>query len=287
VQYKLRDTAGQAREYTAYQVPVQLDGQSVLLLGMRENAGDAFKFLRLPADADGSVVEYMRLRAALANPALQERAAAAFAARSLQTGADAAKAQLQTSAEKALTVFGGSEKTAGGTVGGFAAIAELIEKNVPTDQAEQAATVILKVLTGAAWDVWQQARVQSGLKPLPSDEANNAFLQTALTAYSDSFFLGAPFVLQLQDAQHKQASVFQVTRSPGKYVVYLGALLLVLGVFAMFYIRERRLWVWLQSVDASSDHPATDVAWALSAPKHGLDFDKEYAHWQGVLGSKA
>jgi hypothetical protein len=55
----------------------------------------------------------------------------------------------------------------------------------------------------------------------------------------------------------------------------------------MFYIRERRLWVWLQPIDTSADHPSTDVAWALSAPKRGLDFDKEYAHWQGVLGGKA
>jgi cytochrome c biogenesis protein len=283
VQYKLRDAAGQAKEYHAYQVPVQLDGQSVLLLGMRDNPSDQFKFLRLPVDADGSVVEYMRLRAAFANPVIQQRAAAAFAARSLQSGDANAKAQLQTSAEKALAVFGGAETRSSGSVGGFTAIAELIEKNVPKDQAEQAATVILKVLTGAAWDAWQQARVQDGLKPMPNDDVNNAFLQTALTAYSDSFFLGAPFMLQLQDAQHKQASVFQVTRSPGKYVVYLGALLLVLGTFAMFYIRERRLWVWLQPLSEGT----TDVAWALSAPKQGLDFDKEYAHWQGVLGGKA
>ncbi len=282
VQYKLRDAAGQAREYHAYQVPVQLDGQSVLLLGMRENAGDAFKFLRLPADADGTVIEYMRLRAALANPAIQQRAAAAFAARSLQGANDAARAQLQTSADKALAVFGGAETAASGSVGGFTAVAALIEKNVPKDQAEQAANVILKVLTGAAWDAWQQARVQDGLAPLKGTEADNAFLQTALTAYSDSFFLGAPFMLQLQDAQHKQASVFQVTRSPGKYVVYLGALLLVAGVFAMFYIRERRLWVWLQP----QGERATDLAWALSAPKRGLDFDQEYTHWQAVLGGK-
>jgi cytochrome c biogenesis protein len=89
-------------------------------------------------------------------------------------------------------------------------------------------------------------------------------------------------MLQLQDAQHKQASVFQVTRSPGKFVVYAGALLLVLGVFAMFYIRERRLWVWLTPQEGAS----TDVAWALSSPKMGLDFDRDYAHWRGVLGGK-
>jgi cytochrome c biogenesis protein len=286
VQYKLRDAAGQAKEYHAYQAPVQLDAApnpAVLLLGMRDNPSEGFKFLRFPADEDGNITEYMRLRAALASPAMRQRAAAAFAARSLQGANDAARAQLQTSAEKALAVFGG-----GSAMGGFTAIAELIEKNVPKAQAEQAAGVILKVLTGAAWDVWQQARVTDGLKPLAGSEADNAFLQAALTAYSDSFFLAAPFMLQLQDAQHKQASVFQVTRSPGKYVVYLGALLLVLGVFAMFYIRERRLWVWLQPMPANSsgNTDSTDIAWALSAPKRGLDFDKEYAHWQAVLGEK-
>jgi cytochrome c biogenesis protein len=37
-----------------------------------------------------------------------------------------------------------------------------------------------------------------------------------------------------------QASVFQVARAPGKKLVYLGAVLLIIGVFAMLYIRERR-----------------------------------------------
>jgi cytochrome c biogenesis protein len=44
-----------------------------------------------------------------------------------------------------------------------------------------------------------------------------------------------------------KASVLQVTRSPGKKVVYLGCLLLVLGIFSMFYIRERRIWVWVRA----------------------------------------
>ena len=44
-----------------------------------------------------------------------------------------------------------------------------------------------------------------------------------------------------------QASVFQVTRAPGRNIVYLGCALLILGVFAMLYVRERRLWVWLSA----------------------------------------
>jgi cytochrome c biogenesis protein len=54
-------------------------------------------------------------------------------------------------------------------------------------------------------------------------------------------------MLQLQGFEQVKASVFQVTRSPGKNVVYLGCLFLVAGVFAMLYVRERRLWVWIRS----------------------------------------
>jgi cytochrome c biogenesis protein len=49
-----------------------------------------------------------------------------------------------------------------------------------------------------------------------------------------------------------QASVFQVARAPGKNIVYLGCALLILGVFAMLYVRERRLWVWLAPQDTGA-----------------------------------
>jgi cytochrome c biogenesis protein len=55
-------------------------------------------------------------------------------------------------------------------------------------------------------------------------------------------------------------------------VVYLGCLLLTLGVFSMFYIRERRLWIWLKP------HPdgRTHALMALSAQRRTLDFEKEF-----------
>jgi cytochrome c biogenesis protein len=246
---------------------------------MRRTTNEAFKFVRFPADADGSATEYMRLRAAFTNPTVQQRAATSFALKNMPSADQSiqARQQLQLSAEKALVLFSGS-----GGIGGFTAIAGFIDKNVPKTQAETMARVILRVLSGAAWEVWQQARVEAGLPVLQDTEENQLFLQTALTAYSDSFLLEAPFMLMLEDAQHKQASVFQVTKSPGKWIVYLGALLLVMGVFAMFYIRERRLWVWLTAVDTQH----TDLVWALSAPKRGLAFDREYSHWKTVLGDK-
>jgi len=80
-------------------------------------------------------------------------------------------------------------------------------------------------------------------------------------------------VLMLDGFEQRQASVFQVTRTPGRNVVYLGCVLLIVGVFAMLYIRERRLWVWLHSDDAGG---GTQVRMALSATRHTLDTDAEF-----------
>ena len=63
VQYKLRDRNGQAREFNNYMLPVQLDGQTVFLAGMRDSPSEQFRYLRIPADDQRSVADWMRLRA--------------------------------------------------------------------------------------------------------------------------------------------------------------------------------------------------------------------------------
>jgi cytochrome c biogenesis protein len=47
--------------------------------------------------------------------------------------------------------------------------------------------------------------------------------------------------------------------------------LLILGIFAMLYVRERRLWVWL----APAGH-GSDARMALSTNRKTLDADKEF-----------
>jgi cytochrome c biogenesis protein len=93
----------------------------------------------------------------------------------------------------------------------------------------------------------------------------------ATNALSDSFFYGAPVYLALEDFTEVKASGLQVTRSPGKKVVYLGCLLLVLGIFSMFYIRERRIWVWVR--EQGSDAHAL---MAMSTQRKTLDFEREF-----------
>ncbi|MEG1055734.1 MAG: cytochrome c biogenesis protein ResB, partial [Janthinobacterium sp.] len=88
--------------------------------------------------------------------------------------------------------------------------------------------------------------------------------------------------LQLDDFTEIKASVLQVTRSPGKSVVYLGCLFLVIGVFSMFYIRERRLWVWIKDGEGASE-----ALMAMSTQRKTLDFEKEFETLKAKLPQSA
>ena len=107
---------------------------------------------------------------------------------------------------------------------------------------------------------------------LPRDEAVQAFMTQAVISLSDTFFYPAPMAFQLKDFTHVQASVFQVARAPGQSIVYLGCLLLIVGIFAMLYVRERRLWVWLTPTGGTG----TQATMALSSNRKTMDGDREF-----------
>jgi cytochrome c biogenesis protein len=278
VQYKLRDKTGQAREYHNYMQSVQADGAYVFLAGMRHSPDEAFRYLRIPADDNDTVEEWMRLRAALLNPELRAQAAQRYAQHAMpdmpDNNMEKVRHQLQESAMKGLSIFVGNEQEAG-----YVAISRFLEKIPPAEQ-EKAADIFMRILNGSLWDLWQLAREKDGLKPILPDQKHAYFLQLATNAFADAFFYGAPVYLQLKEFDEIKASVFQVTRSPGKNVVYLGCFFLVLGVASMLYIRERRLWVWLKPEEGAYSH----VLMAMSSQRKTMDFDKEFALLKVRLG---
>lgn len=281
VQYKLRDKNGQAREFQNYMQPVTIEGDTVFLAGVRANPSDPFSYLRIPADDEHSVREWMRLRTAVQDPALRQKAAARYAAQAMpqSKAGDALRSQLEASALKGLEIFAGDDKGAG-----FFAISRFLEK-VPQAEQTKAAEIFLKILNGTMWELWQAAREKDGMPAAAMDETHGRFLQLATNALSDSFFYGAPVYLQLDEYIEVKASVFQVTRSPGKTVVYIGCLFLVLGVFSMFYIRERRVWVWIK--DGADGSGGAEALMAMSTQRKTLDFEKEFKELKEKLPQSA
>ena len=291
VSYRLRDGAGQAREYHNYMLPMEIDGQRVFLVGVRDNPNDALRYLRIPVDADDSAEGWLRLRQALADPALRSKAVRRYIAQASPQasgqGSAQATRQLEVTTERVLEIFAGAAAATRGDaagpratavdkpadeVGGLVALSHFLESTVPEPDRQRISEVLLRLLQGGLYELANLSREAAGKPPLAHDEKTQAFIGQSIAALSDSFYYPAPLLLQLTGFDQLQASVFQVARAPGKTVVYLGAVLLMIGVFAMLYIRERRLWIWLQA----DGNGGTKLDAALSTTRRTLDADAEF-----------
>ena len=54
--------------------------------------------------------------------------------------------------------------------------------------------------------------------------------------------------------------------------------MLIIGIFAMLYVRDRRLWVWVVPKNGS-----THASMALSSNRKTLDVDREFARLTSKL----
>ena len=281
VTYKLRDEAGQAREFHNYMLPIDVDGTRVFVLGVRDTPAEPFRYLRVPVDEKDSIDGFIRLRAALANGDLRREAVRRYVK-------DAASGQrpemveaLSVSAQRAIDLFAGTDpsiqkmpRNGSAPLGGLQAVSAFMETNVPEAERERAGEVLLRILNGTLFELYQLSREGAGLPPAERGEQSAAFMTQSVLSLSDAFFYPAPFTFQLADFQQVQASVFQVARAPGKTIVYIGCLLLILGVFAMLYVRERRLWVWLSP--RGEGQSGLHATMALSSNRKLMDNDREF-----------
>ncbi|MGV8990006.1 MAG: cytochrome c biogenesis protein ResB [Thiobacillus sp.] len=270
-QYKLRDARGQALEFSNYMLPLELDGRWYLMSGVRESPNDAFRYMRMPLDAGGDIDSFMRLRGALLNAELRPEIAARFARQALPENAwnTEIEAKLKFSATQVLALF---------AEGGFQSLGKFIEDKVPAAEGEKAAGTYLRILELTAFEALQIANRQNGLPPPKVDDATGWLVRDTLNSMSDMFVYGAPVYLQLAQYDEVKASGLQLTRSPGKNVVYFGSLLLTLGVFFMLYVRERRVWLRIKPGHALL---------AMSSAKHTIDFEKEFLRHTQALDTLA
>lgn len=260
VQYRIVGSDGQAHEYTNYMLPLVLDGSLVFLAGVRETASQPYRYIRIPADSQGTMDEFMELRAALADPALVSQAAQRFAQKNASQ--EMQQPLLQKAAVGALETF---------SKAGFNGI---IEK-VPEQDREKVLGFAVPMIQLSLLELHDIVRAQTG-KPLldrtgAAGEEADKWLQMSLLALANLPDYPAPVFMALKGFEQIEASVFQVARSPGKNTVYLGCLFLLIGIFSMFYIRDRRIWVWIRPAGQGSDLLA-----AMTSQRRTLDFNHEF-----------
>jgi cytochrome c biogenesis protein len=260
ITYKLRDAQGQAREYVNYMQPLQIDGKHYFISGMRETVQQDFQYLRIPVDDELSLNGFMHFKAVMLDEANYKEIARRLAKTAVDKGDITVKKQFEDSVVQLLRTF---------AAGGYSNVAQVIEKNVPEAERELAARTYIRMISLAALDAYNLALAKDKKPPLVNNAETQSLIQDSLNAFSDMFFYGAPYYLQLDRFEHKEASGLQLTKSPGQKWVYLGSALLVLGIFAMMYIRERRIWLTIKPVNR-------EVHFAMSSNRKNLDFEQEF-----------
>ena len=257
-QYKVRDAEGQAHEYSNYMLPMLIDGRWFLLSGMRDAPNEAFRYIRFPLDPERTLAGFMRLRGALLNPALFPEIAQRFTKNVLHSNDPVAQAKLTDSTVKVLEMF---------SKGGYKTLSHFIETKIPAAQRDEAAQTYLKILELAAYEAYRITQAQAHRAAPTMNDETGWFIRDSLNTINDIFFYGAPVYLQLATYDEVQATGLQLTRSPGEFIVFGGSGLLVLGVFTMFFVRERRLWLLIKP---------NRVLFAMSSNRKTLDFENEF-----------
>ena len=270
ITYKLRDKEGQAKEYVTYMQPLQIDGKHYFISGMRETVQEDFHYLRIPVDDDLEIAGFMNFRATMMDEAQYPAIAHELAKTAIASNKNLkVQAQFEDSVVHLLRTF---------AEGGYNQVAQVIEKSVPVAEREVAAKTYIKMINVAAFEAYNISLAANKKPLLVNNVESQALIQESLNAFSDMFFYGTPYYLQLANFEHKEASGLQLTKSPGQKWVYLGSVLLVLGIFSMFYIRERRIWLLLK--------PASNqVHFAMSSNRKNLDFEQEFSLFREQLKS--
>lgn len=231
--YKIRNDSGQAIEYQTYQYPMLVDESSFFMSGMRNTPQEEFRYLKIPADSNYELKGFITLKSLMTSPrkindAINKVIKKSFLSQNQDSHI------FKVSVTKIVDNF---------LKGGYNQIAKLINEGIPFESQEEAANSYIKIIFLVTQEVIQAYQLDHPDDDLFLFDDLSIFIQNALNAYSDSFFYGTPVFFELKDYEHIQASGLQLTKSPGQVWVYIGSLMLVIGIFCMIYIQEVRLWI--------------------------------------------
>ncbi len=241
--FTLRDPAGQARSFHTYMAPVEIDERWYFLHGMRTDPGEPFRYLHIPADGDASMATFLQFYQALHDAGRVEQAA-------------------QRSAKGLLEQMGVADPELGQRVAatanamidtllanGFAAVNESIEARVAGSmRAPMLEEFSRSVLQRTLFEIYREILAQQtnqSLAAINPDNEQRAYFENAMNAVSAVADYGAPMLFEIDHFEHREATGLQITRAPGKNVVYAGSALLVAGIFLLFYISQRRVWAMI------------------------------------------
>lgn len=265
--FKVRDATGSAREFINYMQPVIFEKRPFLMSGMRTSVAEPFQYLHIPADPQGGPRRFLSFRAAIQD---EERIAAVARGAAEQVLATIPAEQAPELASLTETISRLIELFARD---GLAGITGHVEQNVPEESREVALAAYVRMLRNALGHLYVDLLKAEGVDVEQGiGEVDSQFFDDTINTLSVLRGYHSPFYAQLKNFTHIQASGLQIARAPGKNTVYFGCVLLIVGVFMMFYISHRRCWIWIESGPQGNE-----VLFAGSGNRHQRDFADEFA----------
>ncbi len=272
VTFKLRDATGQAMEYQNYMYPVDIKGQNYFISGVRSSPGEPFRYLHIPMDSKGTTERFMRFLTALQTPEMVKQ----IAKETTQAAMGQTHVQDPTMQEQVVESM--AQLTSLFAQQGSEGVSAEVEKRFPADKREAASAAFMKVLSAAL-----RAIYQASLKPenLTGDltDADWNFFDDSLLAIDKFAAYGSPWFIQMTSFKQLEASGLQLTRSPGQDIVYLGCVMLTIGVFLLFYVAHRRIWVWIKP----NAGQGTELVLTGSSNRNQPEFDHYFKRLQEIF----
>lgn len=271
--FKVRNEQGIAWEYENYMIPNKQDGRWFFMSGVRSSVSEPFRYLFIPADSERSKAQFFEFLSLINNPAAIVRLITQAYPRPDDMPVSTYETHLQLY-QQLIALF---------RQRGFDGISSFIENSVPQEEQARVAefyfgqlanglqTLYLDVLEKKPGRVDEQGNIS---------EADQIWFEDALTAIASLHRYGPPMFFELNSFKQIQSTGLQITKSPGKDVVYFGSALLIMGVFFMFYVRQRRVWIHL-APNANGTNVTIAAKDNKKLPETEAEFDALVTQYKG------
>lgn len=240
--FKVRNEQGQALEYENYMMPIEQEGRLFFIAGMRASQAEPYRYLFIPADSDRQLDRFFNFLALINNPVKTNKVIEEALPSGIGFEQNAYRMQIRLLTQLMALV---RQK-------GFNGINEFVKKNVPEADQQKVMEYYTSQTSVALQTLYLSILEQEKDQNTQEiSDFNKQWFDDAITALSNLPDYGPPLFIQLDSFKQIEATGLQITKSPGKDVVYFGSALLIIGVFFLFYVRQKRIWLAYSAEDHS------------------------------------
>ncbi|WP_237260349.1 cytochrome c biogenesis protein ResB [Thiomicrospira sp. S5] len=268
--FKVRNDQGKAWEYENYMQPSLQDDRWFFMTGMRTSQAEPFRYLFIPADEKRGKERFFNFLALINNKT--ETTKVLENAFPKLDGIDERTYELQIRLLNQLMVLFRQK--------GFSGITQFVQQNVPEKDREKVEEYYINQTSIALQTLYLSILEKEDVKELADiSDFNKQWFEDAITVINSLPNYGPPLFFDLASFKQIESTGLQITKSPGKDIVYFGSALLIIGVFFLFYVRQKRIWLVYSETDKKLTIAGKDT-------KELPEVAKEFEHVVQAVQSK-